>query len=152
MHTVSLTQRERKQSESEIIMATYDLTPRIAPNLDRHLVFPILEFLQERRLYEDGQILKEKIELLNKTNMVDYAMDIHKSLYHTEDVPQGPTFFTSLSIYMCVCVCVCVWKLGFLIVFCVCVCRYDWQEGGGGGEIEGIGGGGGAAGGVLAES
>ena len=148
MHTVSLTQRERKQSESEIIMATYDLTPRIAPNLDRHLVFPILEFLQERRLYEDGQILKEKIELLNKTNMVDYAMDIHKSLYHTEDVPQGPTFFTSLSIYMCVC----VWKLGFLIVFCVCVCRYDWQEGGGGGEIEGIGGGGGAAGGVLAES
>ncbi|KAK7831013.1 eukaryotic translation initiation factor 3 subunit e [Quercus suber] len=70
-------------------MATYDLTPRIAPNLDRHLVFPILEFLQERRLYEDGQILKEKIELLNKTNMVDYAMDIHKSLYHTEDVPQG---------------------------------------------------------------
>ena len=98
------TERERKQSESEIIMATYDLTPRIAPNLDRHLVFPILEFLQERRLHEDGQILKEKIELLNKTNMVDYAMDIHKSLYHTEDVPQGPTLFTSLSIYMCVCV------------------------------------------------
>ena len=37
---------------------------------------------------QHGQILKEKIELLNKTNMVDYAMDIHKSLYHTEDVPQ----------------------------------------------------------------
>ena len=130
-------------------MATYDLTPRIAPNLDRHLVFPILEFLQERRLYEDGQILKEKIELLNKTNMVDYAMDIHKSLYHTEDVPQGPAF-SHLCQYIYVCVC--VWKLGFLIAFCVCVCRYDWQEGGGGGEIEGIGGGGGAAGGVLAES
>ncbi|KAG2324885.1 hypothetical protein Bca52824_007613 [Brassica carinata] len=60
-----------------------DLTPRVAPNLDRHLVFPILEFLQERQ-----QILKFKIELLNKTNMVDYAMDIHKSLYHTEDAPQ----------------------------------------------------------------
>ncbi|KAF5747967.1 eukaryotic translation initiation factor 3 subunit E [Tripterygium wilfordii] len=69
-------------------MATYDLTPRIAPNLDRHLVFPLLEFLQERQLYPDDQILKAKIELLNKTNMVDYAMDIHKSLYHTEDVPQ----------------------------------------------------------------
>ena len=70
-------------------MADYDLTPRIAPNLDRHLVFPLLEFLQERQLYPDEQILKAKIELLNKTNMVDYAMDIHKSLYHTEDVPQG---------------------------------------------------------------
>ncbi|PQQ12535.1 Eukaryotic translation initiation factor 3 subunit E [Prunus yedoensis var. nudiflora] len=69
-------------------MAEYDLTPRIAPNLDRHLVFPLLEFLQERQMYPDEQILKSKIELLNKTNMVDYAMDIHKSLYHTEDVPQ----------------------------------------------------------------
>ncbi|TYJ12393.1 hypothetical protein E1A91_A11G346600v1 [Gossypium mustelinum] len=69
-------------------MATYDITPRIGPNLDRHLVFPLLEFLQERQLYPDEQILKAKIELLNKTNMVDYAMDIHKSLYHTADVPQ----------------------------------------------------------------
>ncbi|XP_031396717.1 eukaryotic translation initiation factor 3 subunit E isoform X1 [Punica granatum] len=69
-------------------MAQYDLTPRIAPNLDRHLVFPLLEFLQERQLYPDEEILKAKIELLSKTNMVDYAMDIHKSLYHTEEVPQ----------------------------------------------------------------
>ncbi|KAJ7976735.1 Eukaryotic translation initiation factor 3 subunit E [Quillaja saponaria] len=69
-------------------MADYDLTPRMAPNLDRHLVFPLLEFLQERQLYQDEQILKAKIELLNKTNMVDYAMDIYKNLYHTDDVPQ----------------------------------------------------------------
>ncbi|KAI4325636.1 hypothetical protein MLD38_031018 [Melastoma candidum] len=68
-------------------MAQYDLTPRTAPNLDRHLVFPLLEFLQERQLYPDEEILKSKIHLLSKTNMVDYAMDIHKSLYHTEDVP-----------------------------------------------------------------
>ncbi|KAG2403367.1 Eukaryotic translation initiation factor 3 subunit [Vigna angularis] len=68
-------------------MADYDLTPRMAPNLDRHLVFPLLEFLQERQLYDDDLILKAKIDLLNNTNMVDYAMDIHKSLYHTEDVP-----------------------------------------------------------------
>lgn len=69
------------------VMAEYDLTPRMAPNLDRHLVFPLLEFLQERQLYDDDHILKAKIDLLNNTNMVDYAMDIHKSLYHTEDVP-----------------------------------------------------------------
>ncbi|XP_022866904.1 eukaryotic translation initiation factor 3 subunit E [Olea europaea var. sylvestris] len=66
----------------------YDLTQRIAPQLDRHLVFPLLEFLQERGLYAEEDILKAKIELLNHTNMVDYAMDIHKSLYHSEDVPQ----------------------------------------------------------------
>ncbi|GJR40712.1 eukaryotic translation initiation factor 3 subunit E [Tanacetum coccineum] len=69
-------------------MSKYDLTPLIAPNLDRHLVFPLLEFTQEREIYPNEQILKAKIELLNNTNMVDYAMDIHKSLYHTDDVPQ----------------------------------------------------------------
>lgn len=69
-------------------MAHHDLTPRIAPNLDRHLVFPLLEFLQDQRLYPEEELLKAKIDLLNKTNMVDYAMDIHKSLYHTDDVPQ----------------------------------------------------------------
>eukprot|EP00268_Persea_americana_P063230 TRINITY_DN8182_c0_g1_i2.p1 TRINITY_DN8182_c0_g1~~TRINITY_DN8182_c0_g1_i2.p1 ORF type:complete len:164 (-),score=38.47 TRINITY_DN8182_c0_g1_i2:220-711(-) len=69
-------------------MASYELTSQIARHLDRHLVFPLLEFLQEQQLYGDGEILKAKIELLSKTNMVDYAMDIHKSLYHTEDVPQ----------------------------------------------------------------
>ncbi|KAL3819759.1 hypothetical protein ACJIZ3_005664 [Penstemon smallii] len=68
--------------------AKYDLTQRIAPQLDRHLVFPLLEFLQERGMYPDEELLKAKIELLNHTNMVDYAMDIHKSLYRTEDVPQ----------------------------------------------------------------
>lgn len=80
-------------------MANYDLTPRIAPNLDRHLVFPLLEFLQERELYPNEHILKFKIELLNNTNMVDYAMDIHKSLYQTEDVPQGSPFL-SLYVYI----------------------------------------------------
>ncbi|KAM0024418.1 putative eukaryotic translation initiation factor 3 subunit E [Helianthus debilis subsp. tardiflorus] len=70
-------------------MAKYDLTPRIAPNLDLHLVFPLLEFTQERELYPNDQILKAKIELLNNTNVVDYAMDIHKSLHYTDDVPQG---------------------------------------------------------------
>ncbi|CAI8615065.1 unnamed protein product [Vicia faba] len=69
-------------------MAEYDLTLWIAPNLDRHLVFPLLEFLQERQLYDDNHVLKAKINLLNNTNMVDYAMDIHKTLYHTEDIPQ----------------------------------------------------------------
>lgn len=68
--------------------SSHDLTWKVAPQLDRHLVFPLLEFLQERQLYNDEEILKAKIELLSETNMVDYAMDIHKSLYHTDQVPQ----------------------------------------------------------------
>ncbi|CAI5945079.1 unnamed protein product, partial [Closterium sp. NIES-64] len=33
------------------------------------------------------EILTAKIELLGRTNMVDYAMDIHKSAAHSEEVP-----------------------------------------------------------------
>eukprot|EP00244_Chara_vulgaris_P010333 TRINITY_DN471_c0_g1_i2.p1 TRINITY_DN471_c0_g1~~TRINITY_DN471_c0_g1_i2.p1 ORF type:complete len:430 (-),score=102.18 TRINITY_DN471_c0_g1_i2:705-1994(-) len=69
-------------------MAKYDLTPKVAPFLDRHLVFPLLEFLQKEKIFPVDDIMKAKIELLGKTNMVDYAMDIHKGLYNTEDVPQ----------------------------------------------------------------
>ena len=70
-------------------MATTDLTSTIAPFLDRHLVFPLLEFLQDRQLFPENDILVAKIDLLGKTNMVDYAMDIHKSLYQTDEVPAG---------------------------------------------------------------
>jgi len=84
-------------------MAKYDLTAAVAPYLDRHLVFPLLEFLQDKQLYPDDQILKAKIELLGKTNMVDYAMDIHKSLYHTEDVPQGLVLLHNSFFLACVC-------------------------------------------------
>lgn len=84
------------------MMAGYDLTSRIAPNLDPHLVFPLLEFLHERQLFADEDILKAKIELVSHTNMVDYAVDIHKSLYHTQDVPQdSQLFFFLLSLFFC---------------------------------------------------
>ncbi|XP_051215775.1 eukaryotic translation initiation factor 3 subunit E [Lolium perenne] len=68
-------------------MAQYDLTALMAAQIDCHLVFPMLEFLQERQLYADEEILQGKICLLSGTNMVDYAMDIHKSLHGTDDVP-----------------------------------------------------------------
>ncbi|GJP57040.1 hypothetical protein CLOM_g16078 [Closterium sp. NIES-68] len=68
-------------------MAATDLTSKIAPFLDRHLVFPLLEFLQDRQIYPEEEVLTAKIELLARTNMVDYAMDIHKSLHHSDQVP-----------------------------------------------------------------
>ncbi|XP_062187626.1 eukaryotic translation initiation factor 3 subunit E-like [Phragmites australis] len=68
-------------------MAEHDLTSRLAAQLDRHLVFPLLEFLQERQLYPEEEILEAKLRLLGATNMVEYAMDIHMSLHGTDDVP-----------------------------------------------------------------
>jgi translation initiation factor 3 subunit E len=69
-------------------MAQYDLTPVIAQYLDRHLVFPLLEFLDLKKdIYSEDDLLKAKLDLLEHTNMVDFAMDIYKKLHKTDDVP-----------------------------------------------------------------
>jgi eIF3 subunit 6 N terminal domain len=57
----------------------YDITTEVGNYLDRHLVFPLLEFLQLQGIYAEADILDAKLDLLSKTNMVDYAIDIHKS-------------------------------------------------------------------------
>jgi translation initiation factor 3 subunit E len=50
-------------------------------------VFPLLEFLQAKRVYPENEVLEAKIALLNKTNMLDFAADIYKSLHNKSDVP-----------------------------------------------------------------
>jgi translation initiation factor 3 subunit E len=70
-------------------MAQYELSRTLSKFLDKHLCFPLLEFLQDRGVYNEEDILKAKIELLQNTNMVDFAMDIYKELYQTDDVPSN---------------------------------------------------------------
>lgn len=55
----------------------HDLTHTLSRYLDLHLVFPLLEFLQSRDLYDETEVLEGKIQLLKKTNMVDFAMEIY---------------------------------------------------------------------------
>lgn len=68
-------------------MSDHDLTHELCKSLDRHLAFPLLEFLSHRQLYDDADIQRAKIDLLQKTNMVDYAAEIYQALYNTEDIP-----------------------------------------------------------------
>lgn len=70
-------------------MAQHELSQVLSKYLDKHLVFPLLEFLQEKGVYEENDIMNAKLSLLKNTNMVDFAMDIYKSLNNTEDVPQS---------------------------------------------------------------
>ncbi|EDV23058.1 uncharacterized protein TRIADDRAFT_50473 [Trichoplax adhaerens] len=70
-------------------MAEFDLSTRIASKLDRHLVFPLLEFLSVNKIYNEDDILKGKLELLKNTKMVDFAMDVHKKLYPEMEVPES---------------------------------------------------------------
>ncbi|XP_066260227.1 eukaryotic translation initiation factor 3 subunit E isoform X1 [Euwallacea similis] len=68
-------------------MAKYDLTAKIGQYLDRHLVFPLLEFLSAKEIYDETEVLKAKLEILSKTNMIDYAIDIRKQLYPRDEIP-----------------------------------------------------------------
>jgi len=71
-------------------MAEWELTSKLGPFLDRHLVIPLLEFLSVngKDIYDENDLLKGKLDLLSGTNMIDFAMDVHKTLYPDQDVPQ----------------------------------------------------------------
>ena len=69
-------------------MGDWDLTTKIGPYLDRHLVFPLLEFTEQRGYYNETDLQRGKLDLLSNTSMVDFAMDVHKGLYPDQEVPQ----------------------------------------------------------------
>lgn len=74
-------------------MAQYDLTWQMGQYFDPHLVIPLLEFLTDRKLYDDRHILAAKLELLRNTNMVDFMIETHEQLYEnvTQDLKDRRT-------------------------------------------------------------
>eukprot|EP00906_Rhabdomonas_costata_P024278 RCo034924 len=70
-------------------MATYDLTKQLSQFLDRHLILPLLDFLQAKEIHPTTEILDAKIALLAKTNMIDYCAEIYRDVNKTDDVPQA---------------------------------------------------------------
>lgn len=69
-------------------MAEHDLLPKISPFLDKHLLFPLLEHIQKLEIYKEDEVLKGQLDLLQKTKLVDFAMDKYKLLHKTEEVPE----------------------------------------------------------------
>lgn len=61
-------------------MSKFDLTARNCQYLDRHLTFPLLEFLLGKEIYDKNVLLEYILDTLSKTNMIDYTMDIRKRL------------------------------------------------------------------------
>ncbi|KAI8368014.1 eIF3 subunit 6 N terminal domain-containing protein [Choanephora cucurbitarum] len=68
--------------------AAQDLTLRMIPFLDRHLVFPLLEFLEVKEIYVLDDLLKAKYDLFKNSNMVDFVLDLYKKLHKTEETPK----------------------------------------------------------------
>jgi translation initiation factor 3 subunit E len=46
----------------------------------------LLEFASQKQLYATADIEAAKLDLIGKTNMVDYAVDIYQQLHQTTDV------------------------------------------------------------------
>lgn len=78
-------------------VAEYDLLPTLVTKLDRHLIFPLLEFRRGQLENEDGvskdeaksrELLKATYELLRKTNMTDYVANLYCDLEGLQDPPK----------------------------------------------------------------
>ncbi|KAK0672133.1 eIF3 subunit 6 N terminal domain-containing protein [Cercophora samala] len=74
----------------------YDLLNKLAPNLDRHMIFPLLEFSASQLVDENGQVRDEakarqitqaKFALTQRTNMTDYVANLYCELEGLNEAP-----------------------------------------------------------------
>ncbi|KAF3763251.1 eukaryotic translation initiation factor 3, subunit 6 [Cryphonectria parasitica EP155] len=79
---------------ADLATSEFDLLPKLVTKLDRHLIFPLLEFSSSVVENEDGnadktrELLKAKYELLKKTNMTDYVANLYCDLEGLQDPPK----------------------------------------------------------------
>lgn len=76
------------EATSGDVVAEYDLLPKLFPNLDRHLVFPLLNFVAEGEEEDTVEMKKLRFELLKPTNMADYVGSLYKEIHGLSDIPQ----------------------------------------------------------------
>jgi translation initiation factor 3 subunit E len=65
-----------------------DLLPKLVTHLDRHLIFPLLQFVGDQEDEPSQEITKAKYELLKKTNMTDYVANLYCEMTGVQDPPK----------------------------------------------------------------
>jgi translation initiation factor 3 subunit E len=80
-----------------IAVSEYDLMLKLAQHLDRHMIFPLLEFSAGQVVDEESgdikdetkarEITQAKYGLLKKTNMTDYVANLYCELEGLEEPP-----------------------------------------------------------------
>lgn len=75
--------------EPKDIVKQYSILPQLIPNLDRHLVFPLINFLEEEAPEDEDikDITQLKYALLKETNMFDFVGDLHAQLNNLDERP-----------------------------------------------------------------
>ena len=64
------------------------LQKQIGEYLDRHLSYPMIEFIESKNLFDSAEVSRAKMELLSKTRMVDLAGDLYKQINNASDIPE----------------------------------------------------------------
>lgn len=77
-----------QQSPEALALAKkYDLTETLIPFLDRHLIFPIVDFVSKRGLYDSKTTDQIKYDLFKDSYMFDFVEGLWKKLHPGEPVP-----------------------------------------------------------------
>ena len=56
----------------------YDLTLRMSKYMDRHMMLPLIDFVQSLNLYDEKDLLQARLDLLEQTHMVDFYNELYK--------------------------------------------------------------------------
>jgi hypothetical protein len=66
------------------------ILPTLIPHLDRHLVFPLLQFLEDQEDVDEPSLehTKLKFELLKHTNMTDFVGDLFAKINNLDEIPE----------------------------------------------------------------
>lgn len=68
------------------IAEQYSLLPKLMPNLDRHLVYPLLNFSSDEDAEQPLEQKKLLLELLKPTNMTDFVGQLHQDVNGLSDI------------------------------------------------------------------
>lgn len=75
-------------AENSDVTVSYDLVPKLMPHLDRHLIFPLLEFVESRGVFSHEEMLQAKYDLLKGSNMADFVGSLYRDIHDTGDIPE----------------------------------------------------------------
>lgn len=70
-------------------MAEYDLTTKLIPFLDRHLVFPLILNAPLSEIYKPEDLQLAVYELAKSTDLVDYTLELFAKAFPDQPVPEG---------------------------------------------------------------
>ncbi|KAI9757030.1 MAG: eukaryotic translation initiation factor 3 subunit E [Chaenotheca gracillima] len=84
---------QQAQKTPEEIVKEYDLLQKISKYMDRHLVFPLLEFRSGQDFETFEVVTQAKFELLKETNMTDYVANLWKELNNKGEEDDAPEEF-----------------------------------------------------------